>query len=227
MKKHELEGYNGFIGNEFLITNKNQILPLYGITFIRVEYLVLWRDYNFNSQNPNNYKNKVFTVMKEFHSKLNKLLFNELNCKIYFVSNDEDGIKLLKLKKYNKVIVITNGNYKAKDFIKKTRDIIKSNPIAAVSAYDVKNHIKWVKDMKNVLILNGIDFHIKFFRSVINNDINSLNNLRKEIIDYYSKNIEDFTLKEFNKDVFKFNNFINENGKFEHIDFRDSICKIF
>ena len=227
MEKKELSGYNGFIGNEFLITDKNQILPLYVIIFKRVEYLVLWRDYNFNSQNPNKYKDRVFSIMKEFHSKLKKLLLNELNCKIYFVSNDEEGIKLLKLKKYNKVIVVTNGSNGGEDFINKTRKIIKSNPIAAVSAYDVKSHIKWVKDMKNVLILNGIDFHEKFFKSVINNDINSLNNLRKEIIDFYSKDIEDFSLKEFNKDLFNFGSFINDNGKFKDLDFKDSICSIF
>ena len=99
------------------------------MTFKRVEYLVLWRDYNFNSQNPNNYIDKVFTQMKEFHSKLVKLLLNELNCKIYFASNDEEGIKFLKLKKYNKVIVVTNGSNDGKDFINKARDIFKSNPI--------------------------------------------------------------------------------------------------
>ena len=197
------------------------------MTFKRVEYLVLWRDYNFNSQNPNNYIDKVFTQMKEFHSKLVKLLLNELNCKIYFASNDEEGIKFLKLKKYNKVIVVTNGSNDGKDFINKARDIFKSNPIAAVSAYNVRSHIRWVKDMKNVLILNGIDFHEKFFKSVINNDINSLNNLRKEIIEFYSKDIKDFNLKEFNKDIFNFGSFKNDNGNFGDLDFKDSICQIF
>ena len=53
MNKDELENYKGFIGNEFLISDKSQILPLYAITLKRVEYLVIWRDINFNEKNPN------------------------------------------------------------------------------------------------------------------------------------------------------------------------------
>ncbi len=53
MRRIELIRYNRFIGNEICITNKNQILPLYGVTFRRIKYLVIWRDYNFNLENPN------------------------------------------------------------------------------------------------------------------------------------------------------------------------------
>ena len=44
MTFNQLIGYNRFIDNEFCITDKNQILPLYGITFRRIKYLVIWRD---------------------------------------------------------------------------------------------------------------------------------------------------------------------------------------
>ena len=63
MTRDELIGYNGFIGNEFCITDKDQILPLYGVTFRRIKYLVIWRDYNFNLENPNQYSDNVFQKM--------------------------------------------------------------------------------------------------------------------------------------------------------------------
>jgi hypothetical protein len=44
MNLNYLREYKGFIGNEYLITDKSQIIPVYGVTFKRVEYLVIWRD---------------------------------------------------------------------------------------------------------------------------------------------------------------------------------------
>ena len=64
------DNYNGFIGNEYVISNENQYLPIYGVTFKRVEYLVIWRDYNFNFNNPNNYDQNIFKDMQEFHIKI-------------------------------------------------------------------------------------------------------------------------------------------------------------
>ena len=36
-----------FIGREYCITDNKQILPLYGITFKRIDFCVIWRDTNF------------------------------------------------------------------------------------------------------------------------------------------------------------------------------------
>ena len=40
-----------FIGTEYVITEKEQILPLYCLTFKRNEYLILWKDPNFVYEN--------------------------------------------------------------------------------------------------------------------------------------------------------------------------------
>jgi len=40
-----------FIGTEYVITEMDQILPLYGLTFKRNEYIVVWRDPHFKGQN--------------------------------------------------------------------------------------------------------------------------------------------------------------------------------
>jgi hypothetical protein len=219
MSKNELKGYNRFIGNEFCITYKEQILPLYGITFRRIKYLVIWRDYNFNSENPNQYNNNVFQEMQEFHKKIKKIVSIELDSKIYYIKNTEEALNLIKRKKYNNIILITNGNNDGKDFILRARRIIRSNTIAAVSVYEVRNHISWIKNMPNTLLLNGLDFHKKFFRSIMNNDLKLLNLLKKEIINYYSE-IPDFNLNEFNEEIFYFPNF-KEEGEFEDLIFDD------
>ncbi len=83
--------------------------------------------------------------------------------------------------------------------------------------------------MKNVLILNGIDFHKKFLRAVINQNFESLNNLRNEIIECYS-DINNFGLRELTRDLFNFPNFKSE-GLFEELDFskrnEESSCNIY
>ena len=73
--------------------------------------------------------------------------------------------------------------------------------------------------MPNTLLLNGLDFHKKFFRSIMNNDLKLLNLLKKEIINYYSE-IPDFNLNEFNEEIFYFPNF-KEEGEFEDLIFDD------
>ena len=221
MRENELSEYKNILWNEFVITEKNQILPLYAVTMKRIEYLVIWRDYNFNQNNPNNYSNNVFIKMQEFHRKIKNILTNELNSKIYFIEDTEEALNLVNRKKYNKVIIITNGNNNGKNFILKSREIIGANTISAVTAYDIRTHIQWVKDMPNVLLLNGINFHKKFFRIIINNDDNNkklekLNELRTEIINHYN-NIEDFNFRKFDDNLLKFPNF-KESGKFEDLN---------
>ena len=213
----ELKEYNKFYGREFVISKLDQILPLYVVSLKRVEYLVIWRDYNFNNNNPNNYDQSIFNEMQEFHIKIKKFITRELNSKIYYIQNDEEAMKLIDRKKYNKIIIITNGNNNGKEFMDNSRTIIGSEAIAAVSAYDVSNHIQWVKNMNNVLILNGIDFHEKFFKCIINNDINLIHELKNEIIDNY-KDIYDFNLNVNTQDLFNFPNFKNS-GKFSDLTF--------
>ena len=40
-----------FLGTEYVITEMDQILPLYGLTFKRNEFIVVWRDNHFKGQN--------------------------------------------------------------------------------------------------------------------------------------------------------------------------------
>ena len=217
LNEMESQNYKKFYGKEFVISNSKQILPLYIVTVKRVEYLVIWRDYNFDINNPNNYDQITFKEMQDFHQKIKSFITKELNSKIYYINNNEQALKLLDRKKYNKIIIITNGNNDGEQFIHDSRNIIGAEALAAVSAYDVSTHIQWVKNLNNVLILNGIDFHKKFFRCIINNDTNLFRQLKNEIIQYYN-DIPGFQLKENINKLFHFPNF-KKNGKFEDLSF--------
>ena len=50
-------------------------------------------------------------------------------------------MELIEKKKYNIIIIITNENNNARNFIKKTRTIIGADVIVAVSAYNIPLHI--------------------------------------------------------------------------------------
>ena len=217
LSEKDLRNYNHFYAKEFVISDLNQILPLYVVTVKRMEYLVIWRDYNFNSSNPNLYPQRIFKEIQSFHRELKSFITRNLNSKIYYVENDDEAMKLLDRKKYNKIIIITNGNNDGEQFIHDSRNIIGAEALAAVSAYDVTKHIQWVKNLNNVLILNGIDFHKKFFRCIINNDTNLFRQLKNEIIQYYN-DIPGFQLKENINKLFHFPNF-KKNGEFGELSF--------
>ena len=204
LKEKDVKNAKNLVGTEYLISDKNQILPLYCITVKRIEYLVIWRDYNFIKNNPNKYSGKTFNKIQEFHKLFKKKITKEFDSKIYYSSSSEEALDLIKRKKNNKIIILTNGNNKAKDFITQARTIIGNNTIVAVSVYDIKKHYKWIKEMQNTILLNGIEYHEKFFNGIMNNDIEYLFNLRDEIINDYKKSIADFTLGKFDNNILEF-----------------------
>ena len=110
--------------------------------------------------------------MQNFHKVIKKFIYRELNSEIYYVQTEEDALKLVNRKQYNKVIIISNGNNNGIDFIIKARKIIGSNSIAAISCYNVQAHIHSVQNIENVLILNGENFHKKFFECIKMKDKN-------------------------------------------------------
>ena len=195
---------------EYLMTEKSQILPLYAITVKRLEYLVIWRDYNFNLDNPNNYSLQDFQDIQCFHSKIIKIISREFNSKVYYVNTTEEALELINKKKYNKVIIITNGNNNAKDFIKKARNIIGADTIVAISSNNIPLHIPWIKKMKNIIVLNGISFHYKFIKAIMKNEVGALNKLRNEVIESYTIKYTDFRLLKYNEDILNFPKFKRE-----------------
>ena len=217
MKNNELKINKENYFKELVITDKSQILPLYGITLKRIEYLVIWRDFNFNLNNPNHYDINKFEKIKEFHNNIKRIISREYDSNVYYLDTNEEALELIKRKKYNKIIIITNGNNDGQKFIIDSRKIIGANTIAAVSTFNINSKVEWVKKMKNVLLLNGINFHERFFKCIKELYIKELIKLREDIVNEYS-NIPSFKLKEFDNDLFNFVNF-KDSGKFSDLKF--------
>ena len=128
------------------------MLPLHAINLRRIEYLINWRDNNFNKSNPNNYEDW------------------EINSKIYYVNTTEEGLRLIDRKKYNKIIIITNGGNNGEEFINESRKILGANSIALVSCYIPKRHLNWIIKLPNTFIGNEMDFIKEFLLYSIKED---------------------------------------------------------
>ena len=98
MKSDEY-GKNGeFIGKEYVITEKEQFLPLYGITLKRNEYLIICRVSN------NYYNNNCIDYLKEYKM----ILYKNGRLNVYIENSIEKALELIKRKRYNKIILISS-----------------------------------------------------------------------------------------------------------------------
>ena len=212
LSKEDLENYDKFIQNEYLISDESQMMPLYAINLRRVEYLIIWRDNNFDKSNPNNYKN--FDKMIQFNEEIQKYAYREINSKIYYVKTTEEGLKLIDRKKYNKIIIITNAGNNGEEFINESRKILGANSIALVSCYIPKRHLGWISKLSNTFIGNEIDFIKEFLLySILEN--------RDKMVELKNRNEEKFKIKleQFNKDeLFKFPHFMQK-GNYRDLKF--------
>ena len=77
----------GFIGKKELNNYEN---------FIQNEYLIIWRDNNFDKSNPNNCQN--YDKMLKFNEEMQRFAYIEINSKIYYVNSTEEGLKLIDRK---------------------------------------------------------------------------------------------------------------------------------
>ena len=83
---------------EYVIPSEKQILPLYSITLKRSEYYCLWKDYHFTHQN--SYTEHAIHVKNRA-----KLL---LGINVYGVGEFDEALSIIRRKKYNKVILLSN-----------------------------------------------------------------------------------------------------------------------
>ena len=133
-------------------------------TLKRVEYCVIWRDDNFSSKPV--YNNKFDQIFKDFLKERMKYINQEAKYNIYTCETTEEALELVKRKKYNKIILISNvGKKKAgKAFIDKAREIIGNDVIALFMAYQT-SHLNWIKDYKNSLFSNDPKFYEEYLSS--------------------------------------------------------------
>ena len=135
-----------FVGNEYVITEKYQIFPIYSLTLKRNEYFVLWRDPNFFKKN--NFSN--------FLNERKLFCLEKANMNIYFENSIEDALKFLSKRKYNKVILISNIGFdlSGKKFVEIARKIFGFNLM--VLFFSANNeHLKWIQKFPNCLYTNS------------------------------------------------------------------------
>ena len=84
---------------------------------------------------------------------------------IYPCETTNEALELIKRKKYNKIILISNvgTDLGGKKFIDEARKIIGNNVIALFLAYNI-NHLNWIKNYKNALFSNDPYFYEEYLK---------------------------------------------------------------
>ena len=135
----------------------------------RVEYCVIWRDDNFSPKPI--FNNKFDEIFKSFLKERLKYINQNAKYNIYPCETSEEALELVKRKKYNKIILISNvgKNFGGKLFIDEARKIIGNNVIVLFLAYN-KNHLEWIKKYKNALFSNDPKFYEDYLRCFSDED---------------------------------------------------------
>jgi hypothetical protein len=181
-----------FYGTDYAITEKNQILPLYGLTFKRNEYFVIWRDPNFSGQND----------FSNFLKERQLFIYKYAKMTAYFVSSTEKALEIIKRKRFNKIILISSIglDLSGKKFVEIARQILGFNIVVLFFSRNQK-HFSWLQSFPNALYTNDANFYKEY---IMNYNYNGLLNLKKKIENYYGINLL------FTNDFFKFSNFQNQ-----------------
>ena len=150
-----------FYGTEYVINDLNQICPFMSLKLKRDEYCVIWRDNNFS--NKPIYGNEYDVIFKKFLKERIKYINQMGNFNIYPCDSSEEALKLIKRKKYNKIILISNvgKDLGGKEFINMARNVIGNDVISLFLAYDI-DHLEWIKNYKNALFSNEPEFYEKY-----------------------------------------------------------------
>jgi len=190
------------IGNEYVITEMEQILPLYGLTLRRNEYLIVWRDPSFGKKTEwNNYleERKMF-IYKE--SKMNA----------FFVDSIEKGLEIIQRKRYNKIILISNIglDLSGKKFVEVARKILGFDVMVLFFSNN-KNHFDWLQKFPNVLY-SSVN---KFYENYISNyNEKGLIQLKKDVENLYKIKLN------FTNDFLSFPKFA-DNKEYKDLFFND------
>ena len=101
----------------------------------------------------------------------------------YFESSIEKALEIIKRKKYNKIILISNVglDLSGKRFVEIARYILGFN-VAVLFFSSNKNHLSWIKNFPNAFFTDNDEF---FKEYILNYNDKGLLNLKKNIENYY------------------------------------------
>ena len=189
-----------FMGNEYVITEFDQILPLYGLTFRRNEYFVVWRDNHFKGNNE----------YSDFLKERKLFIYEYAKMNAYFEDSLERALEIIKRKKYNKIILTSNiGLDKAgKKFVEVARKILGFNVVVLFFSGN-SSHFSWLQNFPNALYTNNAYFYKDFI----------LNYNEKGLLELKKKVEKQFKIKlKFDNDFMKFPKFVNQ-AEYDNIFF--------
>ena len=165
-----------FIGTEYVITEMSQILPLYGLTFRRNEYFIIWRDGNFKGKNE----------WSEYLKQRKMFIYKEAKMNVFFENNTEKAIELIKRKKYNKVILISScQGTVGKKFVDIVRKILGFDIVVLFYSANQDN-LNWIQKYPNALYTNMESFYQKY---ITNYNLQGLFNLKSEMEKHYGRKL--------------------------------------
>ena len=199
-----------FYGTEYVIWDLNQICPFIGAKLKRKEYCVIWRDNNFSPKPI--YNNEFDEMFKTFLNERMKYVEQYAELNIYPCETTDEALELVKRKKYNKIIIISNigSDLGGKKFVDEARKIIGNDVLVLFSAYNT-GHLKWIKDYKNSLFSNDPYFYEEYL-NCFSEDKGT--NTEGEILKLKEKMEKHYKIQfKFNKKFLFFPNF-KDKGKF-------------
>ena len=150
-----------FYATEYVINELDQICPFMTAKLERVEYCIIWRDDNFSSKPV--FNNKFDKIFKSFLKERMKYINHYATYNIYPCETSKEVLELVRRKKYNKIILISNvgKNFGGKLFIDEARKIIGNNVITLFLAYNI-SHLNWIKNYENALFSNDPKFYEEY-----------------------------------------------------------------
>ena len=163
---------NQFFGTEYVIWDLDQICPFISARLERQEYCVIWRDTNFSSKPI--YKDEFDEIFKKFLKERIKYIEQFAKYNIYPCETSKEALKLIRRKKFNKIILISNvgTDNGGKKFISDARKIIGNDVISLFLAYNI-SHLDWIKNYKNAIFSNEPKFYENYLDCF--NDANAEN----------------------------------------------------
>ena len=190
--KEEMPNPSKFYSTEYVINDFTQICPFMSFKLKREEYCIIWRDNNFSSKPI--YNNQFDAIFKKYLKQRMNYISYKAKYNIYPCETTEEALKLIKRKKNNKIILISNigSDFGGRDFVKKARQIIGNDVIVLFSAYNIK-HLNWIQKFPNALFSNQPQFYERYLDCFYKeNDVK-----RKEALIELKTEIENFYKVEF------------------------------
>ena len=176
-----------FYGTEYVIWESTQICPFIAAKLKRKEYCVIWRDNNFSSKPV--YNNEFDEIFKKFLTERMNYIEQYAELNIYPCETTKEAIDLIKRKKYNKIILISNvgTDLGGKAFIDEARQILNNDVLVLFLAYNIA-HLDWIKNYKNALFSNESSFYEEYLKCFSEKNLdkeNEILNLKSKMESHY------------------------------------------